>query len=238
MTDTKRCSKCGETKPTMEFYNNKSSPDGKSAYCAVCVKDGCKKSNQKKQQKAAIQLGRFTLVNSYSDGYSDGYANGYREAMRIVAAAADSYQSGFKTGYKKGYHAAYQKGFISSARGRAIKLANGGRYRGDKRKRTPADANHALIKIVYAYAKDISVLLGDMHVDHIYPLAGDDPRGIHDAHNLQILTSSENASKGARIGEWQSKAVPTIYTRGFAAFLAEQGYMLAEVIELYNKGEK
>lgn len=34
----KRCPDCGETKSKRDFYRNKRTPDGASAYCKVCVK--------------------------------------------------------------------------------------------------------------------------------------------------------------------------------------------------------
>ena len=36
METLKRCAKCDETKPVSEFYNNKSSNDGKDCYCKKC----------------------------------------------------------------------------------------------------------------------------------------------------------------------------------------------------------
>lgn len=36
MTDTKRCTKCGETKPVDEFYRNRSHRDGLNSYCKEC----------------------------------------------------------------------------------------------------------------------------------------------------------------------------------------------------------
>lgn len=34
----KRCTRCGQTKPLIEFFANKASPDGKMAACKVCKK--------------------------------------------------------------------------------------------------------------------------------------------------------------------------------------------------------
>lgn len=36
MTETKRCTKCGETKPLDEFHNDRASADGRTAWCKSC----------------------------------------------------------------------------------------------------------------------------------------------------------------------------------------------------------
>ena len=55
-------------------------------------------------------------------------------------------------------------------------------------------ANQAAINLIYKEAR----LLG-MEVDHIIPLQGVDVCGLHCEDNLQLLTSTENRSKGNRI---------------------------------------
>lgn len=51
-TDTKRCSKCGETKPLDEFGKDKKSPDGKNYWCKPCVNDRNRAKQTKKNQSS------------------------------------------------------------------------------------------------------------------------------------------------------------------------------------------
>lgn len=60
-----------------------------------------------------------------------------------------------------------------------------------KLNRTPAWVNHDLIKLVYVYADALG-----MTVDHVLPLQGRLVSGLHVYENLQLLTKSENTSKG------------------------------------------
>lgn len=65
----------------------------------------------------------------------------------------------------------------------------------DKMRRTPPWADHAKIAEVYTEASKQK-----KHVDHIIPLRGKLVSGLHVHNNLQLLTQSENSSKGNRYG--------------------------------------
>jgi len=63
----------------------------------------------------------------------------------------------------------------------------------------PAWADQDAIQQFYTLAKELSEQTGVKHnVDHIVPLQGELVTGLHVEWNLQILTESENKSKGAR----------------------------------------
>lgn len=66
-----------------------------------------------------------------------------------------------------------------------------------KLKRTPKWADLTKIKAVYADAARLTMLTGTIHaVDHIIPLQGKLISGLHVHNNLQVITRSENSSKG------------------------------------------
>jgi hypothetical protein len=74
----------------------------------------------------------------------------------------------------------------------AVANAKTARRRAGRTQRTPSWANHAAIKQIYVQAKVLGLV-----VDHIVPLHGEFVSGLHVENNLQLLTHTENASKGA-----------------------------------------
>lgn len=71
--------------------------------------------------------------------------------------------------------------------------------RAAKKQAVPPWADLDAIKRIYAEAAKLTKSTGIPHqVDHIYPLQSDYMCGLHVETNLQILTQSENVSKGNR----------------------------------------
>lgn len=65
------------------------------------------------------------------------------------------------------------------------------------KKATPIWANMAHVELFYKIARQDQIDTGiKMHVDHIIPLQHPLVCGLHNEHNLQILTGERNCSKG------------------------------------------
>lgn len=98
---------------------------------------------------------------------------------------------------------------IGAARARAWRKKNPARaranfaaYRAAVLMATPKWADVGLIEKVYQEAVERTNETGVRYeVDHIVPLRGRTVCGLHVHYNLQILTRSENASKGNRLHE-------------------------------------
>ena len=84
-------------------------------------------------------------------------------------------------------HLAWQKANPGKAN------ANTNRRRNAQASRTPLWADHAEINKIYCEAADKG-----LEVDHVIPLQGKLVSGLHTHNNLQLLSRTENASKGNR----------------------------------------
>jgi len=77
--------------------------------------------------------------------------------------------------------------------------ATSAKRRAAKLQRTPAWVDFEAIQAVYIEAARLEALDGvARHVDHVIPLQGELVSGLHIHTNLQILTATENLSKGNR----------------------------------------
>ena len=87
-------------------------------------------------------------------------------------------------------------------RNRQYKNEKEARRRARKLSATPAwltESDLDAMRAIYAEAQRLTNETGILHhVDHIYPLKGRTVCGLHCPLNLQILTATDNLSKGAR----------------------------------------
>jgi hypothetical protein len=67
----KRCTKCSELKPISEFYKHKSSPDGRTWYCKVCINGENKRRSKERKPnpnaRACTKCGLFKEASEYRD---------------------------------------------------------------------------------------------------------------------------------------------------------------------------
>lgn len=63
MTITKTCSKCGKTKPIIDFYKRKRSKDGASVWCKKCCSAWAAEHYQRNKEKINEQHAEYRLKN-------------------------------------------------------------------------------------------------------------------------------------------------------------------------------
>jgi 5-methylcytosine-specific restriction endonuclease McrA len=222
----KICSTCKNSKRIEEFNKDKYKPDGLTSSCKVCISNRWKKYSEENVDKLKQRTEEFnakrrqqrredpeTVRQEARENYKKNkekrkaldksYRERHAEVIKLRRKKQRQtnklkIQLRYKLWRSKnmdkirekvranaGYHAAI------SAKRRASKL-----------KATPIWLNNEQlleIKLLYLFVASRRHTTGlDLEVDHIVPLQGENVCGLHVPWNLQVITASENASKGNR----------------------------------------
>jgi 5-methylcytosine-specific restriction endonuclease McrA len=185
------CPKCSQEKLETEFHKNKRTKSGYQSLCKEC-------------RLAFYQLNQERLRAEQAAAYPSRKAKYNAAARARYKANPDKYLTR-ATAYTKS-HPEGRKAIC-----RTYRENNKGYYaskcaarRARRLKATPpwlTAEHHAEMKLMYETAAFLTDLLGvQHHVDHKHPLQAVNACGLHVPWNLQILTATENISKGNR---WQ-----------------------------------
>jgi len=212
---TKKCARCGETKPASEYTHNKENKDGLFSYCRSCVNAHARERRLRNKEK---------VLRYQRDYYQKWVAKQgrlmHKERKALIADTGkkqcskckqvkglsefspvytlpkqDNTWQGWCRTCNNAYHAARVKRkyhedptpyLAAEARRRARKQQNGGTI-------TAADV-HAVLKY-YGRACLRCGVTEKICLDHVVPLAHG---GKNTAANLQPLCRSCNSKKGAR----------------------------------------
>lgn len=180
------CSNCFELKPkTGEFFpNDKIRPRTVKTQCRKCKSKLAYERLDKEKQKEKHKKWRDKNKDKIKK-YKDNYVNSNYEKVR----AQDKEYRGraevrnARRKYERKYYKANRKKMI------AISCAYDSRVRSAR----PLWQSQKEINSYYKSAK-----INGMEVDHIVPISSDLVCGLHCIDNFQLLTRSENASKGNR----------------------------------------
>ena len=135
----------------------------------------------------------------------------FRAVAREVGCSINTVQRAVNTEAMADYQREYRKNNRDKFakyqakwedRNRQYKNEKEARRRARKLSATPAwltESDLDAMRAIYAEAQRLTNETGILHhVDHIYPLKGRTVCGLHCPLNLQILTATDNLSKGAR----------------------------------------
>lgn len=185
----KACTKCGETKPLDQFNRNKRAPGGYHRRCRPCNAEDRAPRREKERKRQ--------METYYAD-----HAGSIERQRRYQSENRDKYRAAAKKWRNENPLMMRVCKDIWDSKNKHKNAASAKRYYTRKRQRCPVwltQEHHDQIERFYWAARWLTDQSGVEHeVDHIVPLHGENVCGLHVPWNLQILTATENASKGNR----------------------------------------
>lgn len=185
----KICRSCQVEKPREAFYPNLGARDLLRSTCKLCH---CAKTNEWRQQHMdkSRQYGRKYARRISVEKPEQLRAKSQRWRNRNPERSREVVRRSYKKLYYENYLAARARLGTLEKRRRAA---------------TPrwlSAIQRAQMREMYDVAKAHECQTGlKHHVDHIYPLNGDNSCGLHVPWNLQVLIAAENISKKNKIAD-------------------------------------
>jgi len=205
----KRCSKCGESEPVVEYCERSNSNDGRRSHCKVCVAAYQRAYKQSHKDEAAAYRRAYEEENraeiaatkhAYYEAHKEeiaAYDRAYRGANgEKIAARMSAYSQGHTEEI-----AARMSAYRKTPRGRAVDRANRARRRA---RQGGQYLTAAMIQEVQDAANGVCLYCGEHfeegHIDHIIPVS---KGGTNDRENLVYCCAYCNMSKGDKLlGDW------------------------------------
>lgn len=182
----KKCTKCGEIKPVMEFSKHAGKRDGLQSNCKACTSIA-----RAAWQKASPDKVRERAAAWYAKNADKVKASSakWRAENRDKASAAVAKWYAENPDYDANYRANNKEAFrIYVQNRRARKRENGGKL--------SKDISERLFKLQRGKCACCGKPLGeDYHLDHVMPLA---LGGANEDWNMQLLRQRCNNQKGAK----------------------------------------
>lgn len=186
----KTCTRCKASKPYSEFPKHKGRKDGYNNLCKTCKSavyyENAERERLRRRAKYQENIEQERAANrEYQENNRD-----------IVRAASKNWRERNPEKQKASTRNWLKNNMAKNA-------ASAAKYHAAKLQRTPpwlTEDHLFYIESFYEHAAHLTETTGVQHnVDHIIPLQGETVSGLHVPWNLQVLTASENSSKGNRI---------------------------------------
>ena len=188
----KSCSKCKEIKPLDDFHKSIRVKSGYRNRCKTCTAIDNKEYSKNNPDKV-----KDSKKKHYDKKCNDPiHGAGYRKIIANRAAKYRQDNPDYLINYNSLTKAKEQKSKYKKNNPDKTN-ADAAKRRAAKLRRTVVWADKSKIQEFYTKAQRLTKLYGlTYHVDHIVPLQGKNVSGLHVHNNLQVITASENASKG------------------------------------------
>lgn len=186
----KSCPSCDMNGPPCGFGANRARKDGLSVYCRDCQRTrGRVTSSVYREKNPGMDAKRLSENRANPE-----YLEAERARARVIYwSNPDKLRAKARATTKR----LWRKWFAQNPERWTAQKA---KYRANLLNATPAWSDFEAIKLVYAEARRVSSQTGVAHhVDHMVPLKGKNVCGLHVSWNLQLLTSTENQSKGNKL---------------------------------------
>lgn len=178
---TKVCTKCGVEK-TVDLYSK--SKNGKYGFKSVCK--ACNHLIYSNNKEVILEKMKMNYLSNKE--LRIARQKNYYHHNKDVAKTYRQENKERLAEYRKSYQQSNKSYFNAhNANRKALKI-----------KATPSWIDQQAVDGMYDLASLFNDVGLDLHVDHIVPLNSDKVCGLHCEANLQLLSSSDNISKGNR----------------------------------------
>jgi hypothetical protein len=190
--------------PLSAFYNDKTSPSGKTSNCKECIKRS--RARYRKANRDVVlerQRLRYAADPDYYAERNHAYykANKHTVLRKVKEYAVErweQYQEYYAQYYQKHRKTLLERSKRYGREQRGKVLAVQAKRRCALIQRTPSwfATDKDRVDALYELARKLSLQEGTpYHVDHVIPLQGKLVSGLHCADNLQIIPAEENFKK-------------------------------------------
>lgn len=198
--ENKTCTKCLQTKTVDLFYKRSDQPGKYASHCKACkrAEDNAHnalpeiKQKRKEYSKKLRSTPEFKAKESvYKYNYNRLPEVKERKKLKQRIRRSNPNVIAKERLWDSAYAKLHPEKFAMKTRKRKIAKLN----------RTPFwlnDGQNFEMECIYKYCAALRSIGLDYQVDHIVPLQGRTVSGLHVPWNLQVITGSENASKGNR----------------------------------------